>query len=236
MRSRNIKPGFFENEELAEGGPCAQILFEALWCLADREGILENRPLRIKVKAFPYYDPKDFGGKDIHDLLDFFLAGKRFIRFYTAEGLNLIHIAKFHKHQSPHNTEKQSTYPKPPENEESLTVGPPVDHGRVTVNPPKQHSGNPSDSLIHKFSDTPNPDSLNPDSQIPEKDLSSEVHPATPKVVKNCPNGFKPERLAELWNETAPSELPRVNLPLKRKPKDLQKIRKSSWVIPWFFS
>jgi hypothetical protein len=154
MRSRNIKPGFFENEELAEGGPCAQILFEALWCLADREGILENRPLRIKVKAFPYYDPKDFGGRDIHGLLDF-LAAKRFIRFYTADGLNLIHIINFYKHQSPHNTEKQSTYPKPPENDESLTVSPPLCHGRVTVDPPKQNGENSPDSLIHRFSDSP---------------------------------------------------------------------------------
>jgi hypothetical protein len=100
------------------------------------------------------------------------------------------------------------------------------------VNPPSQNNENSPDSLIHRFSDSPNPDSLNPDSLIPGKDLSPEVHPATPKVVENSPSGFKPERLAELWNETAPSELPRVNLPFKRKPKDLQKIKAATKLNP----
>ena len=133
MRARNIKPGFFDNEELAEGGPCAQILFEGLWCLADREGILENRPARIKAKLFPYYDPKDYGGKNIHELLNF-LATKKFVRFYSADGYNLISITNFKKHQSPHGTEKASTFPPPP----------PV-HGEITVNPPLKN-GEPAET------------------------------------------------------------------------------------------
>ena len=46
-RARNIKPGFFANENLAECDPLARLLFAGLWCLADREGRLEDRPKRI---------------------------------------------------------------------------------------------------------------------------------------------------------------------------------------------
>jgi hypothetical protein len=54
MRARNIKPGFFKNEELATKDPLARILFEGLWCMADREGRLEDRPARIKAEVLPY--------------------------------------------------------------------------------------------------------------------------------------------------------------------------------------
>ena len=56
MRSRNIKPGFFKNEILAECDPLTRILFLGLWCYADRRGICEYRPKRIKAEILPYDD------------------------------------------------------------------------------------------------------------------------------------------------------------------------------------
>lgn len=53
-RARNIKPGFFANEKLAECDPLARLLFAGLWCLADREGRLEDRPKRIRAEVLPY--------------------------------------------------------------------------------------------------------------------------------------------------------------------------------------
>lgn len=53
-RARNIKPGFFANEDLAECDPLARLLFAGLWCLADREGRLEDRPKRIRAELLPY--------------------------------------------------------------------------------------------------------------------------------------------------------------------------------------
>src|SRR5690606_1233069 len=55
-RARNIKPGFFSNDELAEVSPLGRLLFIALWTMADRAGRLEDRPKRIKVEALPYDD------------------------------------------------------------------------------------------------------------------------------------------------------------------------------------
>ena len=53
-RARNIKPGFFKNEYLAQCDPLARLLFVGLWTLSDREGRLEWRPLRVKAELFPY--------------------------------------------------------------------------------------------------------------------------------------------------------------------------------------
>ena len=52
-RSRNIKPGFFTNDGLAELPFEVRLLFIGLWTLADREGRLEDRPKRIRMEIFP---------------------------------------------------------------------------------------------------------------------------------------------------------------------------------------
>ena len=54
MRARNLKPGLFKNEILGSADALLTILFEGLWCMADREGRLEDRPLRICAVIFPY--------------------------------------------------------------------------------------------------------------------------------------------------------------------------------------
>jgi len=105
-RARNLKPSFFMNEELAACGFDCMILFAGLWCHADREGRLEDRPARIKAHIFPYHDvptPK---------LLDKLVA-KGFITRYSVTGNNYIQIINFTKHQNPHVKEQASTIPAP---------------------------------------------------------------------------------------------------------------------------
>ena len=55
-RARNIKPGFFDNEILGELPALTRLLFIGLWCLADREGRLQDRPKRIKKELLGYDD------------------------------------------------------------------------------------------------------------------------------------------------------------------------------------
>jgi hypothetical protein len=108
MRARNLKPGFFKNEELAALGPYAQILFAGLWGLADREGKLEDRPARIKVEIFPYYDPKP----NVMTLLDKLMTS-HFIQRYVINGHHYIKILTFPDHQNPHPHEVASKIPEP---------------------------------------------------------------------------------------------------------------------------
>jgi hypothetical protein len=105
-RARNIKPSFFANEDLAELDLRSRLLFIGLWCLADREGRLEDRPKRIKAELFPYEDC------DINEHLQE-LHDSGFIRRYEMYGERYIWIVKFTKHQNPHIKEKASMIPAP---------------------------------------------------------------------------------------------------------------------------
>jgi hypothetical protein len=106
MRSRNIKPGFFKNDTLAELDFAGRLLFIGLWGLADREGRLEDRPKKIKAEIFPYDDVNvdSFLGE---------LAKRSFIIRYEAGGERYIQIVNFDKHQNPHPREAASTIPAP---------------------------------------------------------------------------------------------------------------------------
>lgn len=106
MRARNIKPGFFKNEDLAECSMSARILFIGLWCLADREGRLEDRPKKIKMEVFPA-DSLDCEGLLVE------LVQRDLITRYEADGVNCIYIPKFVEHQKPHVRETASTLPAP---------------------------------------------------------------------------------------------------------------------------
>ena len=127
-RARNIKPGFFSNDVLAECEPLARLLFAGLWTIADREGRLEDRPKRIKAELLPYDDC------NIDALLDA-LHSKGFILRYSVENQQLIQILAFTKHQNPHKNEVHSTLQQPEQ------------HSTSTVQTPEQHSTNRADSL-----------------------------------------------------------------------------------------
>lgn len=123
-RARNIKPGFFKNDLLAECSPLARILFVGLWCEADREGRLEDRTKRIKAECLPYDDC------DVSALLDE-LNVRGFICRYEVNGSHYIAIPEFLKHQNPHCKEQTSSIPAPDKHSAS-TVQAPVKHDEST--------------------------------------------------------------------------------------------------------
>lgn len=106
MRARNIKPGLFKNEDLAEVDLAARMLFIGLWLLADRSGFLAYRPKRIAIEIFPYDSNLC---TLIVKLLDQ-LHTARFIDFYCDENGKriFIHCINFELHQNPHVNEKAS--------------------------------------------------------------------------------------------------------------------------------
>ena len=106
MRSRNIKPGFFQNESLVELLPEARLLFIGLWLMADREGRLEDRPKKIKMQVFPA-DPWD-----VEPMLND-LAEQNLIVRYAVDSEDYICIPAWDKHQNPHVKERASTIPAP---------------------------------------------------------------------------------------------------------------------------
>ncbi|PHM42372.1 hypothetical protein [Xenorhabdus szentirmaii] len=176
-RSRNIKPGFFTNDDLAECEPLARLLFAGLWTIADREGRLEDKPRKIKAMILPY------DNTDCDDLLQQ-LHKKNFITRYVVDGNNFIQINNWKKHQNPHVKEAVSEIPEqitqPIDNKEA-----PEKHHTSTVQESEEHTTIPADSfnLI--------PDSFNPiNTQADEpacadenQNPSASVHPMSSKYA-----------------------------------------------------
>lgn len=109
-----MKPSLFKNEILGTADPLYTILFEGLWCNSDREGRLEDRPMRLKAEIFPYRE-----GIDLDAMLTWLASHKdgdgnpEFIIRYSVGGQKYIQIINFKKHQNPHVKESASTIPAP---------------------------------------------------------------------------------------------------------------------------
>lgn len=172
-RSRNIKPGFFTNDELAECHPLGRLLFAGLWTIADKEGRLDDRPKKIKAMLLP------FDEADCDALLQQ-LNDHKFIIRYRVNGECYIQISNWKRHQNPHCKEAASEIPAPIENDKSTgqeqckedaeeekkdseslqdveNKAAPEMHGTSMVQESVENSLNPADSLNLI------PDSLNPD-------------------------------------------------------------------------
>ncbi len=169
MRARNAKPGLYQNADLAERGPVCQLLFQGLSLLADREGRLKDDHRWIKGQLFPYYDPAQYGGYTVEDLLKYLAEESQdrehpFIVRYEIGKSRYIQIVNFKIHNRPHMTERASIIPPPP------TIESPDNNGESTVNPqeikqtlmvdsPLDNGGKMPDSLTHRLTDSQSSDS-----------------------------------------------------------------------------
>lgn len=148
MRARNIKPGFYKNDDLAECSIAARYIAPGLWMMADKEGRLEDRPKKIKMEILPADQI------DIEPLLQE-LADKKHIIRYEIAGNKYIQIVKFKEHQRPHHNEVVSTIPEAVITKTTNTFV----QGKKSFLPRKKPLR--SDSLT---TDSLIPDSLNPES------------------------------------------------------------------------
>lgn len=154
-RARNIKPGFFKNEDLAELAFEYRLLFIGLWTLADRDGLMEDRPKRIKMEVFPADDVNVDKGLDT-------LAAAGMIRRYTANGGRYIEVCNFLKHQHPHHKEPPSTLPKPEASPRLIPPSKTDEPGVLPSSIPPEPEADPQLTLVPPQSDPS--DSLIPDS------------------------------------------------------------------------
>jgi hypothetical protein len=216
-RTRSIKPSFFKNEYLAECEPMARLLFVGLWTLADSQGRMEFRPLRIKAELFPY------DNCDILGLLKQ-LADRGFVRAYESGDVKVLEIPTFGEHQRCHPDERDEGLPPPDESAENIVF--PEQNakpGNPTVEP-----GNPPASCA-----------FNPLILLP----SSSAAPSTPQR-RRCSKPADPLRWSAEsgwegitdadraeWSQAYPAadlpvELAKATQWLKANPK---KARKSNW-------
>lgn len=108
MRSRNIKTGFWENEHIGKLSHTERLLFIGLWCIADKEGKLEDRPDRIRHLLFGYDKRPPDVEKGLCNLMSLHLITR-----YDISGERYILIDNFKKHQNPHPRELSMKIPDP---------------------------------------------------------------------------------------------------------------------------
>jgi hypothetical protein len=205
LRARNLKPGFFQNECLAELPIEARLLFAGLWCMADREGRLEDRPKRIKIQIFP-------GDMlDVEPMLQG-LADQKLIVRYQVDGERYIWIPCFLKHQKPHIKEAASVIP-------AYQVEPkaPTQVGAST------YPGRCEPAL--------NPSSLNPESLNPLPTVES----ARARNATRLPEDFSltPERTLVAEAEKLPADRTFAKFRDYWRAASGAKARKHDWDATW---
>jgi hypothetical protein len=228
VRARNIKPALFKNEHIADLNPFDRLLFIGLWCMADREGRLEDRPKRIKMELFPCDNYDVEAG-----LLRLQVADGGLIRRYEVCGFQVISVTNFLKHQNPHGTEADSLLPnedgiftKYERNKNKHVSSGPIflslkemqDNGYITVTKQvctgMETVSKPPDSLI--------PDSLIPESPLnpPRETGSSKSRPKT----EPCPHS----EMQAYWNKLA------ADSGLRRSEVWPEKEARAAWRNDWF--
>lgn len=105
-RQRMLHPDFFTDPKVVRCSAFARLLFQGLWCLADREGRLEADPLALKLRLLPA------DNCDIEALL-VELEAQRLVVRYGADGRPLVYLPGFTKRQRPHPKEPKSELPGP---------------------------------------------------------------------------------------------------------------------------
>ncbi len=201
-RARNIKPGFYKNEDLAECSVWARLLFPGLWMLVDREGRMEDRPKRIKGEIFPY------DSIEVDPLLQE-LENWGFIERYVSDGKKVISVISFLDHQSPHGKEADSELPDRDgyyivherDKKNGCVTGKYYKHETSTVPAQDKHEtstvpAHPESLILNPESLILNPESLNPESLNPEiseaiasscTELYSSVPDAREKPIDDSP-------------------------------------------------
>ncbi|MED6004901.1 MULTISPECIES: hypothetical protein [Enterobacteriaceae] len=178
-RARNIKPSFFNNDELAELDPLARLLFIGMWTIADFKGCFEYKPKRLKVQILPYDDC------DIEKLA-INLDKSGFISIYSVQGQLYVKVLNFDKHQNPHKNEKDkgSDIPDISEADFLYCENTIKDNGlqNIEINRDKNgitHDKNETDRAdsLNLIPSTLNPDSLNTDTRNHETSVSSSDKP-----------------------------------------------------------
>ena len=229
MRARNIKPALFTNEVLGSADPLLTILFAGLWCAADREGRLEDRPLRIRAEVFPYR-PQFDADKGIA-----WLADQGFVRRYEVHGIKIIQIIEFRKHQHPHKNETHSVLP-------AAARASTTKARRATVKGPKRdgprhEASQPLDEGLRLIPDSLIPDSgsLIPDSPPEAGGGAGGKFRATRSTTTRLPADFEltEKRRAIAVTENLDPERTFAKFKTYWKSAGGEKARKLDWDATW---
>lgn len=193
-------------------------------CLADREGLLEDRPRKIAAQILPYRP-----GVDVDGLLDRLQAAGS-IRRYTVGGQRLIQLIGFVEQQNPHPNEAKSRLPPPPLQDNGTVTPAHVITGtiprtsepiRETPEPSPRVTPDPGSLITDPGSLTSDPGAGGAPVQAALVDVAPTEKPKKPhrKATQSeaGPVALLRQRYAEAWSKAGRSE--KLALPVRRNPK-----------------
>jgi hypothetical protein len=120
-RIRSIKPEYFDDPDIGQLSAEAALTFIGIWTEADKRGRLVDDPRRLKVRVRPY-SSADF----IATLAELVDAGF-LIRYQSSDGVKLLQVRSFERHQKTHKLEPDSHYPEPSVQDREATGKKPSD-------------------------------------------------------------------------------------------------------------
>lgn len=103
-RERLIKAKFFRSEDIAVLPFEGRLLFQSMWCHADRMGTLKYSPRLLKADTFPF---DDVTAQQIQDLVSL-MERHGMVKTFTHDGVDYLRVVSFSKYQKPHPREPQS--------------------------------------------------------------------------------------------------------------------------------
>jgi hypothetical protein len=178
-RQRILHPDFFTDADLLSLPPLHRLLFAGLWCLADREGRLLDRPRDLKLRILPA-DKADVDAM-LHDL-----ASLGMVLRYEVDGVRCLQVAGFDKYQKPHPRETQSLLPRPADVSAENQGG----REKANLGEPKANLGEPTRPSM---------------SSLPSVSVSVSVSDSVSETVeKQGPAGAAPSPLVAAWLELCP--------------------------------
>jgi hypothetical protein len=101
-RIRTIKPEFFTSSDILELTPLARLFYIALWCEADREGLLNWSPKTLKFRYLPGDEI------EVEEIAEELISAGLIMIFTCDDGKELASIPSFKNHQVINNRESDS--------------------------------------------------------------------------------------------------------------------------------
>jgi len=211
-RTRSTRPDDFLDDVLgAEDFPVeGHFLRFGMNCLADKEGRLEDKPLKIRAQIFPYRT-----SINVDQLLERLQAVGSIIR-YSAGGMRLIQLVGFVEQQNPHPNEAKSKLPGPPVQSAGSVTPAHVISGSI---PERSASIQEASEASPPSPSDPGSLITDPGSQSPDPggdDVGEPEDAAGDDEAES--SGPRPEALRDLWNRMASKyDLPMWNAMSKRR-------------------
>jgi hypothetical protein len=192
-RERTLKAQFFRSESVASLPFEGRLLFQSIWCQADRNGVIKYSQRLLKADTFPF---DDISASDV-DLLVTKMVQAGLVMRYCCGDVEYVRVINFQKYQKPHPKEPQ-TWPF-------------MDDSGVVTEKPELVTAEPEqeieNSAFPSFPSSPSFPSLRkepPNGGVGVKKQAKQAHPGFEEFYSVYPKKRDKPAAQKAWNKLKP--------------------------------